>query len=110
MDRWTKKRAQDELKDPENWEITYQGQFFREKQFEFYSLRLVKCEALLATSDWENRTDISHIPLIGDWNDSRRLYVRTILDDGQYALSEISKPTAVDLMLEAAEIEMNPHK
>ena len=110
MDKWTKKRAQNELENPENWEITYQGQFFREKQFEFYSLRLVKCEVWIATSDWEHRTDISHIPLIGDWKDSRRLYVRTALDDGQYALSEISKPNAVELMLEAAEIELNPHK
>ena len=106
--KWTKKRAHEELDNQDNWEITYQSQFIREKQFEFYSLRLVKYELWIAKSDWEQRTSLTNIPLIGEWADPRILYVRTRLDNGQYALKEISRSDAVDWMMEAVDIELNP--
>lgn len=100
---WTKARCERELKDPKNWEITYRGEFIQEKQFEFYALRFVRYEIKAAIADLKSITvGPSGMILHGEWRDLGKTFVRTVLDDGSYALRDISKPEAVEWMLKAA--------
>ena len=102
-EKWTKASCERELKDPKNWEITYTGEFIQEKQFEFYALRFVRYEIKAAISDWKTIT-VGPLGIIlqGKWCDLGKTFVRTVLDDGSYALRDISKPEAVEWMLKAA--------
>ena len=99
--RWTKARCERELKDPANWEVTYTGEFIQEKQFEFYSCRFVRYEIRGAVDDWNHGSDSSEWIVTETWLDLGKTFYRTVLDDGNYALREISKPDAVLLMLDA---------
>lgn len=100
---WTKARCDRALRDPKNWKVTYTGEFIQEKQFEFYALRFVRYEIKAAIADWESIT-VGPLGIIlqGDWRDLGKTFVRTVLDDGGYALRDISKPEAVEWMLKAA--------
>lgn len=106
-EKWTKSRCERELKDPTNWEVTYTGKFIREKQFEFYAIRFVRYEIKryeikAVISDWKSITvGPAEMILHGEWCDLGKTFVRTVLDDGSYALRDISKPEAVDMMLYA---------
>lgn len=102
-EKWTKARCERELKDPKNWEITYRGEFIQEKQFEFYSLRFVRYEIKATIADLKSITDgPSGMILQGEWRDLGKTFVRKVLDDGRYALRDISKLEAVEWMLKAA--------
>lgn len=104
-EKWTKARCDRALRDPKNWKITYTGEFIQEKQFGFYALLFVRYEikATKATiSYWKTITEgPSGMILQGEWRDLGKTFVRTMLDDGGYALRDISKPEAVDMMLYA---------
>lgn len=105
-EKWTKARCERELKDPKNWEISYTGEFIQEKQFEFYTLRFVKYEIKAAIADWDSITvGPSGMILHGEWRDLGKTFVRTVLDDGSYALRDISKPEAVEWMMQALKKE-----
>ena len=105
-EKWTKARCERELKDPANWEVTYTGEFIQERQFEFYTLRFVRYEVRAAIADLNRSSyDLSEIVLKGDWLDLGKTFVRTVLDDGGYALRYISRPNAVILMMNALKEE-----
>ena len=100
--KWTKSRCERELKDPANWEVTYTGEFIQEKQFEFYTLRFVRYEIKAAIVVFNNSNDGPlKMILQGEWSDLGKTFVRTVADDGSYALRDISKPDAMLLMLDA---------
>ena len=101
-EKWTKARCERELKDPANWEVTYTGEFIQEKQFEFYTLRFVRYEIKAAIGVFNNSNDGPlKMILQGEWSDLGKTFVRTVADDGSYALRDISKPEAVEWMLNA---------
>lgn len=103
---WTKARCERVLKDPKNWEVTYTGEFIQEKQFEFYTLRFVRYEVKAAIADWKSITvGPEGMILQGEWRDLGKTFVRTVADDGSYALRDISKPEAVEWMMEAVKKE-----
>lgn len=101
-EKWTKARCKRELKDPDNWEVTYTGEFIQEKQFEFYTLRFIRYEIKTAIADWKSIiVGQSERILQGEWRDLDKTFVRMVLKDSSYALREISKSDAVDMMLYA---------
>lgn len=105
-EKWTKARCERELKDPANWKITYTGEFIQEKQFKFYTLRFVRYEIKAAIADWKSITvGPEGMILQGEWRDLGKTFVRTVADDGSYALRDISKPEAVEWMMEAVKKE-----
>lgn len=105
-EKWTKARCKRELEDPNNWEDTYLGEFIQEKQFEFYSVRFVRYEVKAAIADWKSITvGPEGMILQGEWRDLGKTFVRTVADDGSYALRDISKPEAVEWMMEAVKKE-----
>jgi hypothetical protein len=109
MDKWTKKRAQNELENPENWKIDFAKQYIVELSFEFHSLRFVKYSVKTAQVDWLIKRG-AYLPVAMhgyDYKDLGRFFVVMHVGDTRdtTALTEVSIAGAVEMMMDALKKE-----
>lgn len=102
--KWTKARCERELKSSLNWKIDFSEQYIAEVSFKFHSLHFVKFCIYTAHSDWKLNSIRAYIP-VRSWDYMRHLFLVVKDEKGVAGLKEISRDTAIEMMMEALKKE-----
>ncbi|MDD7679657.1 MAG: hypothetical protein PUJ06_04065 [Stecheria intestinalis] len=102
-EKWSRARCERELKNSNNWEMDFEAGFILQEAFEFYGLSFVRFR--IAKAMYPAWGADRHKATGAKWELTGKTYIVKSIDGQAPALEEISKPEAIDLMMEALKDE-----